>query len=115
MKLRIVPARAANDLKKLRRKNPDAFQSVKDTLQVVEEVGWGNALRGGQIKLLGKNVGEIRDMGASYRIIFYWKDEQKHERVLYLTSIAKKRSLMSRRLQKLIKRAEKACREHRTS
>jgi hypothetical protein len=107
VKLRIDAGYAERDIRQLAKQDPDAYTSVKDTLQAVRDAGWADALRTKQIKVLRGCVGEVRDMAASFRIIFFWHDERPGVRLLILTRVAPKGMLKQRRLQALITDAEK--------
>lgn len=105
--------RAAKAIRVLAKKNPMQARSIKETLRVVRESRWEDAVAAKLIVPLsgaGPCVAEIRAMRAEQRLVGFWHDTQEG-RCFYVTAVEAKSVLKPRRLIKLAKGAAAARRQ----
>ena len=92
--IRFLPS-AEKALEKVRRADPDRLPLIDEVLANVMVNGWILSVHSADIKVLDqrRQIGEIRDVGrGGYRLFFFWQDGRSTRR-LYITALEKKSKL----------------------
>ena len=96
---------ADRQMKKLAKQDPKRFAIVDGRIQQVEEDGWILSTRSELVKVLRNDlcIGEIRDLGSGgYRLFFFWNDT-RDVKELFVTHALRKRDVVGRaRLNEVI-------------